>query len=145
MQADRFIVNVEVVVVREGRYLATTRAAAEEFGAGWVGFPGGKMDAGGSLQDALETTARREVLEEVGLHLVDPVIYIESHTFGDEPVLDVVMMARALDGQPTLVAPDEVSAITWLTFETYMTHPDVEPWTRASLALAEVRRQELGW
>ncbi len=147
MSSDRFIVNVEVVVVRDGRYLATTRGSGEAFGSGWVGFPGGKVERGDPAQDILELTARREVLEETRLHVMDPVVYIESHLFevDRQPVLDVVMMARSLEGDPAVTAPDEVSRVEWLTFDEFMKHPGVQEWTRTSLALAEPRRRELGW
>ena len=95
MGTDGLIVNVEVAVVRNGRYLAVERGSGEAFGAGWLGFPGGKLEADAGMSDALECTARREVLEEVGLVIDGPVAYVESHTFaiGSETVLDVVMLA----------------------------------------------------
>ncbi|MDQ3654409.1 MAG: NUDIX domain-containing protein [Chloroflexota bacterium] len=97
MQPHHLVVNVEVAVVRDGRYLATIRASGESHGAGWLGFPGGKVDPDPGTQNMLEQTARREVVEEVGLALDDPVTYVESHTFavGDDIVLDIVMLARS--------------------------------------------------
>jgi 8-oxo-dGTP pyrophosphatase MutT (NUDIX family) len=141
------IVNVEVAVVRNGLYLATTRASGESYGAGWVGFPGGKVDPEFPVANMLEATARREVLEETGLLLDDPVVYVESHTFGtdDEAVLDVVMLARALTGTPYAASPDEVETVEWLTFDALMEHPDVQPWTRESLVLVERERAIRGW
>lgn len=142
-----FIVNVEVAILRNGRYLATTRALAEDYGAGWAGFPGGKLEAGDQEMGALERAARREVLEEVGLELDGSVAYVESHLFtiGSQPVLDIVMLARSSDGEPHIASEDEVSQVEWLTFDAMMAHPAVQTWTRASLELAEAKRQELGW
>jgi 8-oxo-dGTP pyrophosphatase MutT (NUDIX family) len=141
-----YIVNVEVVVERGGRYLAVTRSASEEIGAGDVSLPGGKVDLDLSAPDILEATARREVLEETGLALADPVVYVESHTFGtpDTPVLDVVMLARAMDGEVT-ASPDEVEHVEWLTFGDLMEHPKVQPWTKESLRRADELRHALGW
>ena len=141
-----YIVNVEVVVWHEGRYLAITRAATEAVGAGDASFPGGKVDLNLAAIDVLEETARREVWEEVGLSLIDPVLYVESHTFGTEsfPVLDVVMLARIEPGSP-VASPQEVERAEWLTFEAMMSHPQVQAWTQASLVRADILRQKMGW
>jgi ADP-ribose pyrophosphatase YjhB (NUDIX family) len=132
-----FVVNVEVVVVRDDRFLMIIRGD-EDFGAGWLTFPGGKLEWEGEAQQALETTARREVQEEVGLNLKSPVAYVESHTFAidDVHVLDIVMLAEAGAGEPRRNAPDEVADILWMTADEIMVDPRVQPWTRASLALA---------
>jgi 8-oxo-dGTP diphosphatase len=141
-----YIVNVEVAVFRKGRYLAITRSTAEEIGAGDVSFPGGKVDLEVPAPNILESTARREVLEETGLALADPIIYVESHTFGtlDTPVLDVVMLARAEEGALT-PSPDEVERADWLTFEEMLSHPLVQPWTKESLRRVDTFRRQLGW
>jgi ADP-ribose pyrophosphatase YjhB (NUDIX family) len=135
-----FIVNVEVVVVRDDRFLMIVRGD-EDFGAGWLTFPGGKLDWEGEVQQALEATARREVLEEVGLDVEPPVSYVESHTFAieDVHVLDIVMLARAGEGEARRNAPDEVADVVWMTASEIMTDPRVQPWSRASLALALAR------
>ncbi len=147
MHQDGFIVNVEVAVVREGRYLAIVRGDGEDYGAGWLGFPGGKVDPDPAAPHVLEETARREVREEVGLDLDGPIVYVESHTFAiiDEIVLDVVMLARSTTDDPYLAAPDEVAGIEWLPFEALRDDPRTQPWTRDSLVLIERKRQELGW
>jgi 8-oxo-dGTP diphosphatase len=147
VERSRFIVNVEVAVVRDGRYLATVRGEGVTHGAGWLGFPGGSLDWDGPLDDAVEATARREVLEEVGISLDDPILYIESHTFGDAgpPVFDIVVLARAGGGKPFASAPDEVAAVMWMTADELRADGRTQEWTRRSLDLAEARRAELGW
>lgn len=141
------IVNVEVAVVRDGRYLATVRGAGEDHGAGWLGFPGGKVDPDPAAPDALEETARREVAEEVGLVLDDPVTYVESHTFtiGEEIVLDVVILARSTSGDPYPASPGEVASVEWLLYEAFRDDPRTQPWTRDSLLIVERKRREVGW
>lgn len=147
MAGASFWVNVEVAVLRDGRYLAIVRGEREEYGAGWLGFPGGTVDWDGPLQDTIEETARREVFEEVGITLDDPVVYIESHTFGDAgpPVLDIVVLARSSTGNPWPKAPDEVAAVEWMAADKLRTDVRIQSWTRRSLDLIEARRAELGW
>jgi ADP-ribose pyrophosphatase YjhB (NUDIX family) len=92
---EQVIVNVEVVVVRDGAYLLGVRSEAEEYGAGWLTLPGGKLEVHAELQRALEVTAQRELKEEVDLDVaLDDLHYVESHIFfiDDMPVLDVVMV-----------------------------------------------------
>lgn len=147
MQRHQVIVNVEVAMVRDGQYLATVRGGGEEYGTGWLGFPGGKVDPEPATAHILEETARREVMEEVGLTLDDPVIYVESHTFaiGEAIVLDVVMLARSMSGNPYPASPEEVASVVWLPYEAFRDDPRTPPWTRDSLAIVERKRREVGW
>jgi ADP-ribose pyrophosphatase YjhB (NUDIX family) len=142
-----FIVNVEIVVVRDDRYLLIVRGDGEDFGAGWLTFPGGKLDWNGEGPDVLEATARREVIEEVGIDLMLPVVYVESHTFaiGDVRVLDVVFLARAGDGEPSIQDPTEVAGIIWQDEDEIMADARVQPWTHDSLRRAIERRRQLDW
>jgi ADP-ribose pyrophosphatase YjhB (NUDIX family) len=136
---EQMIVNVEVVVVRDGRYLLGVRSEAEEYGAGWLTLPGGKLEANLEFQHALEITAQRELKEEVDLDVaLDDLHYVESHTFFIEntPVLDVVMVTTNAHGEPHPVDDQELQSIAWLTEGEIATHPDVPAWTRASLAMA---------
>jgi len=141
------IVNVEVAIWRDGRYLAMVRGRAMAVGAGWLVFPGGKVERERDTRNILEATARREVLEEVGLTLDAPVVYVESHTFmaGDAVVLDVVMLARAGAGEAYPASPDEVAEVAWLTPPAFLADPRTQPWTQGSIELAERKRRELGW
>lgn len=147
MAGDRMEVNVEVAILRDGRYVATVRGDGEEYGTGWLGFPGGTLDWGSPLQDAIEVTARREVFEEVGITLDDPIAYVESHTFNaaGSPVLDIVVLARSASGDPWPKAQDEVAAVAWMTAAELRDDPRTQAWTRLSLELVETRRAGLGW
>jgi 8-oxo-dGTP diphosphatase len=135
---DGFIVNVEIVVVRDDRFLMIVRSGDEDFGGGWLTFPGGKLDWDGPCADALEATARRELVEEVGIDLVPPIIYVEAHTFNVDAlqVLDVVFLARAGEGTHVAQDPAEVAAVQWRMFGEIMRDPRVQPWTRSSLERA---------
>lgn len=55
-------VAVGVLLDAEGRFLLASRPAGKVY-AGWWEFPGGKLEAGESVEEAL----RRELIEELGI------------------------------------------------------------------------------
>ncbi|MCO5176604.1 MAG: NUDIX hydrolase [Thermomicrobiales bacterium] len=142
----RMIVNVEVAIVNaSGHYLMIVRSDDEPYMPGVLSMPGGKVDPVVTV-DALEDTAIREVLEEVGLRIERPQ-YVESHTFyaDDALVLDVVMLARHQGDEPQIVAADEVAGLRWMTLAEIESDTDIPSWTRNSILRAEAVRQILGW
>ena len=145
-----FVVNAGAFIWHQGRYLMMVRGAGEEIAPGALTQPGGKMDADGPMQDAVEETLRREILEEVGVEVAESV-YVESHTFDGTfngqtfPVLDLVFLCRYVSGEPRAEDPDEVAGIEWLTPDEMASDPRVMPWTRASLARVEAVRLARGW
>ncbi|CAA9580469.1 MAG: hypothetical protein AVDCRST_MAG49-4707 [uncultured Thermomicrobiales bacterium] len=148
MAGGRYVVNVEAVIARRGRYLMTVRGDGEPHAAGTLSVPGGKVEGGADGDDVLEATLRREVAEEVGLTVGDELVYLESKAFvADDgtPVVDVVFLCRLLADDPVRAAPDEVGAFRWMTAAEVAADPAAPPWTRRSIALAERRRAELGW
>ena len=130
-----FVVNVEAVVYRAGRFLMIERGAAESHGAGWLTFPGGKLEWDGEERDVLERTAARELREEVGLSVDGPWHHVENKAFAidDLHVFDVVLLARSDRGEPSIAAPDEVAAIAWMTAVEILADPRNQPWTRDSI------------
>ncbi|HEU5015345.1 MAG TPA: NUDIX domain-containing protein [Roseiflexaceae bacterium] len=142
------IVNVEAAVARHGCFLMIVRGANEAHAAGALSMPGGKVEAAAALDDVLEETARREVLEEIGLALDSPMHYVESHMFvldDGTPVVDVVLLCRAPDGEPRIGSVDEVAAFHWMTAADVARHPRAAPWTVRSIVMAEEKRLACGW
>ena len=66
--ADRVPVNVAVgvLIAPDGRFLLTSRPEGKVF-AGYWEFPGGKLEAGETVAEAL----KRELFEELGIHIGD--------------------------------------------------------------------------
>ena len=143
-----YVVNVEVAIVRDGRYLLIVRGAAETHAPGTLSLPGGKVECTGQIEDVLEATAQREAAEEVGLDIAGPLAYVRSTAFvsaDGDPVVDIVFLARAAAGAPVAGEPDEVAAMLWLTAAEVAADAQTPPWTRLSVARAEEVRQALGW
>ena len=129
------VVNVDAVVVRDGEFLAVQRSDDEEHAAGELAFPGGKVEADAG-ENAVETTARREVAEEVGVE-VAAVEYVSSHTFvADEGTecLNVVTACEYAGGDPEVREPEEIADVFWTTLAELRTDGRVPEYT---LAMAE--------
>ncbi|MBN7795388.1 8-oxo-dGTP diphosphatase MutT [Parahaliea mediterranea] len=105
-------VAVGVIVAADGRILLSRRAEGAHQGGLWE-FPGGKVEPGEAVRDALE----RELLEELGIRVseAEPLLEIR-HDYGDKRVLldvhvvrDFSGTAQSLEDQPLLwVAVEEL-------------------------------------
>jgi len=113
-----FVVNVEAAVVRDEEFLLIERAAAEDHAPGLLAFPGGTVEHGVG-PDAIESTARRELREEVGVE-VETVEYVCSRTFELDDgtrCLNVVTRCPYASGDARPREPEEVAAVHWLSVE----------------------------
>ena len=106
-------VAVGVLVDSEGRILITRRAKNAHQGGLWE-FPGGKLEPGESVLEAL----RRELSEELGTDIAGstPLMTLE-HDYQDKQVLlDIHLIRewqeepRGLEGQPLAWVPAEALA-----------------------------------
>ena len=146
MLEDRYIVNVEGAIVKDGQYLMIVRSE-DEYAPGGLNFPGGKVEGAGDADDVLEETLRREIAEEVALEVQAEMAYIRSSAFVAEgdPVVDVVFLCPYKAGTAVAADPSEVAAVHWMTAAEAIAHPETPPWTRLSLELAEKVRLQRGW
>ncbi|WP_144124981.1 NUDIX hydrolase [Catellatospora sichuanensis] len=144
-----FVVNVEVHLHQDGRWLLIRRSEQEAHAAGLLSGVGGKAEPGtGEMTDILEETARREVAEEIAVDLTGvPLTYVESSLFtaddGDLVVNVVFAADLPADARPVVAAPDEVAAIQLMTVEEAEDDPKCPYWIsrslrRAAAALATV-------
>ena len=132
-------VNVDVALHRDGAWLLITRAAGEGHAPGTLSLVGGTLEASAPTSDILEETARREVLEEVGLVVDGPLTYVESTFFladDGDAVLNVVFLAEVGQGEPVIAAPDEVAAVGWFTVDEVERTEKCPPWTSQSMRRA---------
>lgn len=143
----RYIVNVQAVIVHEGRYLMIVRSMEEEHAAGTLSFVGGKVEEINPVEDVLELSIRREIMEEVGVTVGD-LHYLEStHFIGSDDMLvvNVVFLCPYATGEVRAGSPDEVAEVLWLTAEEIRQHLALPAWTLRGLNKAEALRMKLGY
>lgn len=143
---ERFVVNAEAAIYRDGEYLLVERAAGEDHAAGELALVGGTVERD-AADPALEATVGREVREEVGVE-VGELAYVTSTTFETDaatPCVNVVFLGRHAAGEATVEEPDEVARTRWLAPAAVEGHAEVPPYTREYVAAADERRNELGW
>ena len=141
-----FVVNVEVYLHRDGRWLLIRRGAREAHAPGLIGGVGGKAEPGDAGPGVLEQIARREVAEEVAVDLTGvELAYVASASFvtdDGDPVINVVFSGAMPTGtQPVAVSTDEVAELLWLSPGEAESNPDCPPWVVRDLRAAAAAAQ----
>ena len=129
-----FLCVTECAIKHEDRFLMITRPEGTHAG-GILSFPGGKVDYsdGENAADILVNAVKREVFEELGLQLIDPLRYVTSSFFVDtvteRKVLDTIFLCDIKKTKLTIIpSKREVAAFHWLTFEEINRHANCPPW-----------------
>ena len=93
---SRIHVAVGVLIDSNGCVLLTRRPRGTHL-AGYWEFPGGKLEAGESVQIALA----RELEEELGIRIIETVpLMTVSHDYGEKQVLLHVQKVKDWNGEP---------------------------------------------
>lgn len=102
-------VGVGAAIVRDGRVLMLRRARIPE--AGMWDLPGGKVELGEGMADALA----REVMEEVGLEVTScELVAVSDHIVPRDEMHFVVLAFRAeADGEPRNMEPHKHTEMAW--------------------------------
>ena len=145
MSDDRvmFVVNTQCAVIRGDRILMIIRGPGVRHAPGVLAFPGGKVEIEDCPTDILETTARREVLEETGITVSSELEYVRSVSFSmsdGTPVVDVLFLGEYVEGEPRITDPDEVGDILWMTADEILAKDDTPPWLRDAISSVEALR-----
>ena len=146
MADDRelFIVNTQCAVLCGERILMIVRGEGVKHSPGVLAFPGGKVEIEDGPADVLESTVRREVLEETGINVSADLEYVRSVSFtlGDgTPVVDVLFLGEYVEGEPHITDPGEVAEIRWMTAQEILAHDKTQPWLKSAIAQVEDLRR----
>lgn len=134
-----YIVVVECIIQNEDKFLFIKRPKGVH-AAGLLAFPGGKVDYsdGKEGSNILEIAVRREVLEEVGLDLIDPIEFVTSSYFIDiynNHVLDIIFYCNIKNSNNIVKASKrEVPEYFWLTYNEAFNNPLAQDWLKRYLS-----------
>lgn len=109
MNARQPGVGCGAAILRDGRLLLVKRRRAPEAGA-WS-LPGGKVDFGERVEDAI----RREVAEEIGveIELTRPLALVQMIGVDGQHWVSPTWTARLVAGEPRNVEPEKHEALLW--------------------------------
>lgn len=139
MKTKTYIVNVEGAIFKDDRWLIIKRSDSEEHAPGVLSFVGGKVETETIEDDILEKTMKREILEEVDVHIKDEMQYLESKIFKsdkDEWVIDIVYLCEYLSGEPKCNSLEEVSEVNWMKAEDILENSKAPIWFKKSIEKA---------
>ncbi|ARN85361.1 NUDIX hydrolase [Candidatus Nucleicultrix amoebiphila] len=132
----KYLVIVECAIEHNHKFLIIKRPIGSH-GEGTLAFPGGKVEEQDekNTTDALIHALKREVQEEVGLILNDPLHYVTSCYFFVEktqmPVIDVIFHCRLKNTLVDVKASQrEVPEFYWMSKEDIEKHENTPPWLK---------------
>jgi 8-oxo-dGTP diphosphatase len=118
MSAPATIRVVAAVVEKDGRYLITQRRAAAVLPLMWE-FPGGRVEAGETDQQALE----RELAHRLGAEIdVGKLISFVSHPY-EHYVVDLFLYECSLSSGEASLEPRAVNAFKWVASSEFDQYP----------------------
>jgi len=143
--SSQFIGSVECALQdHTGKFLIIQRPQ-NVHAAGLLAFPGGGVEYYDGTQDndLLITAAKREVFEEVGLILEDPVEYLTSRYFLDHkqrPIMHTIFYCQLNKTKLALnISAREVPEYHWLCYQEIIDMPNCPPWLKTYLELIHTK------
>ena len=129
-------VGCGAAIVRDGRLLLVKRRRPPE--AGFWNLPGGKVDFGERVEDAI----LREIGEEIGvrIELTRPLGYVEMVGIDDQHWVSPIYLAAIVDGEPVNREPGKHEAVLWALLDA----PPSPLAIAASAAIAAIARGRVG-
>ncbi len=105
-------VGIGVYIFKDGKLLLGQRQSESTHGVGGWCPPGGKLDFGESFAEC----AKREVAEECGLKISDPVyVGCTNDIFENEDMhfVTIAMRAEWVSGKPQVLEPHKIAEWQW--------------------------------
>lgn len=106
-------VGCGAAILRDGKLLLVRRRRAPE--AGHWNLPGGKVDFGERVEDAV----RREIREEIGveIELIRPLALVEMIGLDDQHWISPTFLARIVSGEPRNLEPEKHEGLVWASLD----------------------------
>lgn len=138
--SNKYVVVAECAIEHEDKFLIIKRPEGSHAG-GLFAFPGGKVeeqDSSATEQNILIQAVIREVFEEVGLKLEDPIKYITSSYFTDQKgnsIIDNIFHCKLKKTHISInVSAREVPEYYWLTYNEILKAKNSPEWLKKYMA-----------
>lgn len=138
----QYINVVECAIEHDGKFLVIQHPK-EKDAADLFAFPGGKIDQKDEKEtyDVFRAAVRREVLEETGLSLKDPIEYVLSSTFttpNGTHVFNTTFYCRINTTLPNVsIRKGEIVDYAWLTPKEIESKANAAPWLKQYIKVIE--------
>jgi ADP-ribose pyrophosphatase YjhB (NUDIX family) len=145
MQDPHYVVNVEAAISHNNTWLMIIRSDKEPHAPDTLSFPGGKVESLTNIDNVLEKALIREITEEVGISIEEKMIYVESKIFlamDGRYCIDIVFLCKYKAGEPN-PQEEEVSAVSWMTYEEIINNTKTPTWIKQSLEKAKVLKESV--
>lgn len=122
-----------VIINQEKKFLVLKKSSSEDINPNTYDFPGGRVEFGEMLEEAVV----REVKEETGYN-VTPITVFNGWTFVKDDTFQLAgvdFICKLDDGVPSLSG--EHISIEWLDLETVLKMNEIPKWMIATLTKAE--------
>lgn len=137
----KYVVIVECAIEFDGQFLIIKRPDNKEAG-GLFAFPGGKVESedhnNTDSRDIMLNAVKREIFEEVGINLLDPIRYAASNHFtsvnGAECLILVFHCVLNKTNPTVNPSAREVPEHYWLTSEEINQAPNSPIWLKNYLS-----------
>lgn len=125
---------VECAIEHNGTFLVIEHPSGG-YAGGLLSFPGGKVDPSDESypDDILRTAVKREIFEEVGLTLIDPIDYVFSTFFvgkNNTPIINSTFYCKLNTLPVVTVSPREISRYAWMTPDEILSAPNTSDWLK---------------
>jgi 8-oxo-dGTP diphosphatase len=130
-----------IIVDRDGQVFLAKRGAKAQNERGLWEFPGGAVEFGETLRDAI----KREIREEYGIGIdVGDLLTVTDHILPHENQhwISPSYICTIVDGTPTIIEPEKCEEIGWFALDNIP--PDLTQVTRHDLELYKDYRVRLG-
>ncbi len=130
-----YMVTTECAIEHEGKLLIIKRPEGKH-AAGLLAFPGGTVEGQQETDhyDVLRSAVKREIFEEVGLILEDPLIYVTSSYFTIADGTQVIHSVFYCKLDKTVInvvpSPREVPEYYWMTREQIHAASNTPEWLK---------------
>ena len=118
-EEKKYRVIINAVVAKGGKILISQRGFKDEHGAGKWSIPGGGLEYTGVVYNALQETAKKEVLEETGVEVEEEMHLIANNTFQHNEdalqVIAIVFLCHYKSGEPKPL--EDTADVCWISPE----------------------------